>query len=102
MITAVGGFDCFYNVIKILHCWIITVKSKIDPDAAPSSAAATGATAQWRQTFQKPRSTIPAKASRGVPPATNKFDGTCDGLKGCGLVFDFADPIVDLFKNCRR
>ena len=37
----------------------MTVKAKIEPDAAISSAAATGAMAQWCQNYQNPRATVP-------------------------------------------
>ena len=59
-------------------------KVKMELDAAPLSAVATGGTVQWRRNRKKPRATVPTKAPRGTLPATPKFDGTCDGLKGCG------------------
>ena len=41
-------------------------------------------------------------AHRCAPPATPKFDSTCDELKVCGLVFDSADPLADRFTHVKR
>ena len=75
------------------------IRANIDPDAAPSSLAATGVTAQWRQNRQKPKATVPEKSSQ---PPTPKFDGTCNGLKGRGLVFNYADSCADCFMFLRH
>ena len=80
----------------------MAVKANIDRDDAPSSVAAMGVMAQWRRNRQKPRNAVPEKASRGAPPATPKFDRTCEGLKGRGLVFDYADMRADWFTHVRR
>ena len=79
----------------------MTAKSKIDPDAAPASAAATGVMEQWLQKCQKPRSPVPSKASRGAPLANPKFYGTCNGLKSHDLVLDSADLRADCFIQVR-
>ena len=42
------------------------------------------------------------KTSRGGPSATPKFDGTCNGLKGHGLIFDSADSRADRFTHVKR
>ena len=75
----------------------MTIRAKIDPDAAPSSAAA--ATAQWRRNRQKSRDAVPAKESQ---PFTPKFDRTWYGLKVRGLVFEYANPLADHFTLVRR
>ena len=80
----------------------MTIRANIYPDASSSIAAAMGATAQWLLNRQKPRATVPEKASQGATPATKKFDGTCDGLKGRDLVFDSADTRADWFTHVRH
>ena len=35
-------------------------------------------------------------------PASHKFDGTCNGLKGHGLIFDSADSRADRFTHVKR
>ena len=77
-------------------------KAKVEPDTSPSTAAGTGGTTRWRQNQQKLRDAVSTKTSRGRPPATSKFDGTCDGLKGYGLIFDSADLHVDRFTHVKR
>ena len=37
-----------------------------------------------------------------MPPSTPKFDGTCGSLKGCGLVFDSANPHADCSTYVKR
>ena len=80
----------------------MTVRAKIKPDAAPSSTVATVATAQWRQNCQKTRDAVPLKESRGATPATPNFDGTCNGLKGRGIVFNSTNPRANRFMHIRR
>ena len=80
----------------------MTAKAKIDPNAAPSSAAATKAMKKWHQNRQNPRATVPSKQSRGTPLDTLKFDGTFNGLKDRGLVFGSFDPRADRFTHIRR
>ena len=80
----------------------MTIKVKIKPDALPSSAMTTGATAQWRQNRQMPRAVVPAKLSRGAIPATPNFDGTYNGLKGRDLVFNPNNLCADRFTHVRH
>ena len=68
----------------------------------PSIAAATWATAQWCRNRQKPRSIVPENPSQGVPTSTPNFDGTCDDLKGTGLVFNSADLRTYRFMHVRH
>ena len=77
----------------------MTIRAKINPDTAPSSASAMGAKAQWRQNHQNLRAAVLAKASQ---TSTSKFDRTCDGLNGRDLVFESADPRADRFTLVRR
>ena len=44
----------------------------------------------------------PTKISRGAPPYAHMFEGTCDGLKGRGIIFDSADPRADRFIHVKR
>ena len=80
----------------------MTVRAKTEPGATPSITAAAGATSQWRQNYHNPRSAVLPKASWGAILATPNYDGTCDGLKGRGLVFDSADSRTDWFIHVRR
>ena len=66
----------------------MTVKAKIERDAAPPRTAATGVMAQWHQKRQNLRVAVPEKASWGSSPATLKFDRNYDDLKVRGLVFN--------------
>ena len=80
----------------------MNTKENIEPDAVPSSAEAMGETAQWRWNRQNPRAVVPEKVPWGAPPSTPKFNGTCNGLKGRGIVFDSENLRVDRFMDVRR
>ena len=80
----------------------MTVKAKINPDAALPSASATGTMAQWHQNRQKLRAAVPAKASWGAPQATPKFDWTYNSLEVRGLVFNFSFLRSDQFTHIRN
>ena len=45
---------------------------------------------------------VPTKTSRGAPLSDHKFYGTCDGLKGHGIIFDSADLRADCFIHVKR
>ena len=80
----------------------MTVKAKINPDAAPPSAVATWTTAEWRQNLQNPREAVPVKLSWGGTPSTTKFDDIYNNLKGRGIVFDSANPQSDQVTHVRH
>ena len=80
----------------------MTMRAKIDLDAAPSGAEVMGVMAQWRWNHHSPRAAVPEKASWGAPPSTPKFGGTYYGRKGCSLVFNYAESCEDWFTHVRR
>ena len=51
---------------------------------------------------QKSRAAVLTKTAQGALPATNCFGRTCDGLKGCGIVFNSANPCADCFTHVKR
>uniref|UniRef100_A0A7S4K779 Uncharacterized protein n=1 Tax=Odontella aurita TaxID=265563 RepID=A0A7S4K779_9STRA len=77
---------------------------KEEPDATVSRGSATAAVSaaprRCRNKSKKPGEPA-AKPTRGAVPSP-KFDGTRDGLKGRGLVFDLADPRADRFAQVKR
>ena len=77
-------------------------KVKVKLDATPSSATSTGGTGKWLQNQQNLRAAVLYKAPRGVPVVTPKFEVTCDGLKGCSIVFGSANFCVYRFMHIRR
>ena len=77
-------------------------KTKVEPDAAPSTVLGTGGATQWIKNQQKSRPSVPTNTSRGGPPATPKFNGTCDGLKVRGFIFDSANFSTEFFTHVKR
>ena len=75
---------------------------KLELDAAPSSVTCMGVTTRWRRNQHKLRSAVLTNTPQGAPPATPKFNGTCNILKGRGLIFDSADPRADRFTHVKR
>ena len=77
-------------------------KVKVELDAAPSSVPVTGVTVWWCRNQQNSRATFLTNKPWGTPPTTLKFNGTCDGLKGRGIVFNSADPSAYCFMRIKR
>mmetsp|Transcript_53098 Transcript_53098/g.158901 ORF Transcript_53098/g.158901 Transcript_53098/m.158901 type:complete len:92 (-) Transcript_53098:1615-1890(-) len=78
-------------------------KPKVEPDAAASHEAATAAGAVTRKRRNKSKKTgEPAAKPTRRPIPSSRFDGTCYGLKGRGIVFDSADPRADRFTQVKR
>mmetsp|Transcript_29273 Transcript_29273/g.86680 ORF Transcript_29273/g.86680 Transcript_29273/m.86680 type:complete len:93 (+) Transcript_29273:120-398(+) len=79
-------------------------KSKVEPDAASSSGttAAAASAAPRRLRNRANRSGEPSAKPVRVATPSSKFDGTCDGLRGRGLVFDSADTRADRFMQMKR
>mmetsp|Transcript_51777 Transcript_51777/g.155378 ORF Transcript_51777/g.155378 Transcript_51777/m.155378 type:complete len:122 (-) Transcript_51777:1860-2225(-) len=74
-------------------------KPKVDLDAAPSSGAAAAPRRRQNKPSKVGESSARQMRTAGPSPI---FDGTCDGLKGQGLVFDSASPRADRFTQVKR
>ena len=75
---------------------------KLELDAAPSSVTCMGVTTRWRRNQHKLRSAVLTNTPQGAPPATPKFNGTCDDLKGRSIVFESANPRADRFAHVKH
>ena len=80
----------------------MTKKVKVELESTPPSAVSVGEMVQWFQNQQNPSATVLTKTTRGAPLTTPNFDGTCNDLKGCGIVFDSSNLRADHFTHVKH